>query len=92
VATTAAVHIGRTFKSTSDAMERLRAADVVRQVTLGRRTRAFKAVGLFEAFTSFERMLACSDTDTAISPRQQHRSRFPTSATSPPRHGPTLVW
>ena len=66
--TTAAVHIGRTFKSTSDAVERLRAADVVRQVTLGRRNRAFEAVGLFEAFTGFERMLASPDADTAISP------------------------
>ena len=66
--TTAATHIDRTFKSTSDAVERLRDADVVRQVTLGRRNRAFEAVGLFEAFTGFERMLASPDADTAISP------------------------
>ena len=56
--TTAAAHIGRTFQATSDAVERLREANVVRQVTLGRRNRAFEAVGLFEAFTGFERMLA----------------------------------
>jgi hypothetical protein len=92
LATTAAVHIGRTSKSTSDAVERLSDADVIRQVTLGRRNGAFEAVGLFEAFTGFDSMPASSDTDTAISPWQQHRSRFPTSAISPPRHGPTLVW
>lgn len=66
--TTAAAQIGRTFKATSDAVDRLQAAGVVRQVTLGRRNRAFEAVGLFEAFTGFERVLASPDANTAISP------------------------
>jgi hypothetical protein len=66
--TTAAAQIGRTFKATSDAVDRLQAAAVVRQVTLGRRNRAFEAVGLFEAFTGFERVLASPDANTAISP------------------------
>jgi Fic family protein len=66
--TTAAAHVGRTFQATSDAVERLRQADVVRQVTLGRRNRAFEAVGLFEAFTGFERALASPESDTLVSP------------------------
>lgn len=65
--TTAAAHIGRTFQATSDAVERLRQAGVVRQVTLGRRNRAFEAVGLFEAFTGFERSLASPGADTRVS-------------------------
>lgn len=65
---TAAANIGRTFQATSDAVERLRQADVVRQVTLGRRNRAFEAVGLFEAFTGFERSLASAEADTRVSP------------------------
>ncbi len=66
--TTAAAQIGRTFQATSDAVERLRQADVVRQVSLGRRNRAFEAVGLFEAFTGFERALASPESDTLVSP------------------------
>ncbi|HEY5454653.1 MAG TPA: Fic family protein [Acidothermaceae bacterium] len=66
--TTAADHIGRTFQATSEAVERLREAGVVRQVSLGRRNRAFEAVGLFEAFTGFERALGSLDADTRSSP------------------------
>ena len=66
--TTAAAHIGRSFPVTAEAVERLRAANVVKQVTLGRRNRAFEAVGLFEAFTGFERVLASPDADTHLSP------------------------
>jgi Fic family protein len=66
--TTAAATIGRTFQATSDAVKRLRDAGVVRQVSLGRRNRAFEAVGLFEAFTGFERTLASLDADTNVSP------------------------
>ena len=66
--TTAAAHIGRSFQATSDAVARLVEADVVRQVTLGRRNRAFEAVGLFEAFTGFERALASPEADTLVAP------------------------
>ncbi len=62
----AAAHIGRSFPVTADAVERLRAANVVKQVTMG--NRAFEAVGLFEALTGFERVLASSDTDSHLSP------------------------
>lgn len=65
--TTAAAHIGRSFKAAGEAVERLEEAGVVRQVTLGRRNRAFEAVGLFEAFTGFERSLASPDADTQVS-------------------------
>ena len=58
----------RTFQVTSDAVARLVEAGVVRQVTLGRRNRAFEAVGLFEAFTGFERALASPEVDTSIAP------------------------
>jgi hypothetical protein len=75
--TTAAAHIGRTFQATSDAVERLRGADVVRQVTLGRRNRAFEAVGLFEAFTGFDRSLASPDADTQASPPARPVPRRP---------------
>jgi len=76
--TTAAAYIGRTFQATSDAVERLRQADVVRQVTLGRRNRAFEAVGLFEAFTGFERLLASPEADTAASPPARPVPQRPT--------------
>ena len=66
--TTAAARIGRTFKATSDGVDRVQVVGVVRQVTLGRRNRAFEAVGLLEAFTGFERALANPDATTAISP------------------------
>jgi Fic family protein len=76
---TAAAHIGRTFQATSDAVERLREAGVVRQVTLGRRNRAFEAVGLFEAFTGFERSLASPDADTRESPPARPVPQRPTT-------------
>lgn len=75
--TTAAAHIGRTFQATSDAVDRLVEAEVVRQVTLGRRNRTFEAVGLFEAFTGFERSLASPDADTRVSPPARPVPRRP---------------
>jgi Fic family protein len=77
---TAAAHIGRSYQATSDAVDRLERAGVVRQVTIGRRNRAFEAVGLFEAFTGFERVLASPDGDTRISlPARQVPPRQPKS-------------
>ena len=64
----AAEQIGRTFQATSIAVQRLLEAGVVRQVSLGRRKRAFEAVGLFEAFTGYERVLASPAADTRIAP------------------------
>ncbi len=78
---TAAAHLGRAYSKTAAAIERLEAAGVVRQVTLGRRNRAFEAVGLFEAFTGFERVLASPDADTQASPPARPVPARPTAAT-----------
>lgn len=66
---TAARHIGRSEVATNEAVTRLLAADVIRQVTLGRRNRAFEVVGLFEAFTGFEHVLASPEADTRLAAR-----------------------
>src|SRR5215210_3517763 len=50
----------------------LRQAGVVRQVTLGRRNRAFEAVGPVESFTGFERTLASPEANTRVSPPTRH--------------------
>ncbi len=78
--TTAARHLGRTFQATSDAVMRLMTAGVVRQVNLGRRNRAFEAVGLFEAFTGFERSLGSSAADTQLAPPSRPVPARPTHA------------
>ncbi len=65
--TTAAERLGRSYQATGDAVARLVDAGVVRQVTIGRRNRAFEATALLDAFTGFERALASPDADTGIS-------------------------
>lgn len=65
---TAANVIGRSEVAVGHAVNRLLEAGVIRQVRVGRRNRAFEAVGLFEAFTGFERQLASPDSDTARTP------------------------
>jgi Fic family protein len=73
---TAAAHIGRSDVATNEAVARLLGAEVIRQVTLGRRNRAFEAVGLFEAFTGFERVLASPQADTLVAaPSRQVSAR-----------------
>lgn len=67
-AKTAAAHLGRSHVAINQAITRLETAGVIRKVTLGRRNRAFEAVGLFEAFTGFERVLASPDSNTYPSP------------------------
>lgn len=63
--------IGRSFQATNTAMTRLEAAGVVRQVSLGRRNRAFEAPTIIDAFTAFEHRLASplGDTRTALPER-----------------------
>lgn len=65
--TTAADLIGRSFEATSQAIDRLVAAKVLTQVTIGRRNRAFEAPELIEAFTALERQLASPEGDTQAS-------------------------
>ena len=60
--------IGRSFQATNEAMARLAAAGVVRQVNIGRRNRAFEAPAIIDAFTALERQLASATADTRSAP------------------------
>lgn len=60
--------IGRSFQATNEAMTRLEAAGVVRQVNVGRRNRAFEASAIIDAFTALERQLASPTGDTRWAP------------------------
>ena len=66
-ATTASDLVGRSFQATSQAIDRLVEAGILKQVTVGRRNRAFEAPELIEAFTALERQLASPEGDTLIS-------------------------
>ena len=63
----AASLIGRTEQAVNSALPRLQEAGVLRQVTLGRRNRAFEATELIDVFTDLERQLASPDGDTLAS-------------------------
>jgi hypothetical protein len=63
----AAALIGRTFKPAAEAIQRLLDADILRQVTVGRRNRAFEAPEVIAAFTALERQLASPQGDTRTS-------------------------
>ena len=60
--------IGRSFQATNQAMTRLEAAGVVRQVNVGRRNRAFETPAIIDAFTALERQLASPTGDTRTAP------------------------
>lgn len=60
--------IGRSFQATNEAVTRLEAARVVRQVNVGRRNRAFEAPAIIDAFTALERQLASPTGDTRSAP------------------------
>jgi Fic family protein len=60
--------IGRSFQATNEAMTRLEAAGVVRQINIGRRNRAFEAPAIIDAFTALERQLASPAGDTRSTP------------------------
>lgn len=64
----AAAMIGRSFEATNNAVERLAAADVLQQVKVGRRYRAFESPDILQAFTDLERRLASPGGDTRSSP------------------------
>jgi Fic family protein len=63
----AAALIGRSFVHTNEAIQRLTDAGILRQVTVGRRNRAFEAPEIIEAFTALERQLASPEGDTRTS-------------------------
>lgn len=58
--------LGRSFPVVNDAVTRLVAADILRQVKVGRRNRAFEAPEVLAAFTALERQLASSEGDTRV--------------------------
>jgi Fic family protein len=64
----AEVLLGRTFKPTHEAIERLVEAGVLRQFTIDRRSRVYEAPEIIEAFTALERQLASPQGDTVASP------------------------
>jgi hypothetical protein len=57
-ADSAASLLGRTFKPANEAVQRLAQAGVLRQITIGRRNRAYEAPEIIEAFADLERQLA----------------------------------
>ena len=63
----AAALIGRSFIQTNEAIQRLVDAGILRQVTVGRRNRAFEAPEIIQAFTRLERQLASPEGDTQTS-------------------------
>ena len=74
-ATTASDLIGRSFRATSQAIDRLVETGILKQVTVGRRNRAFEAPELIEAFTTLERQLASPEGDTLVSGPIRHVPR-----------------
>lgn len=63
----AATLIDRSFVQTNEAVTRLADAGILRQVTVGRRNRAFEARDVINAFTDLERQLASPAGDTRSS-------------------------
>ena len=64
--------IGRTFQATNGAMSRLVEADILSQVTVGRRNRAFEAPELIRQFTDLERRLASPTGNTRSAGPSRH--------------------
>jgi Fic family protein len=77
-ADSAAALIGRTFKPSNEAIQRLVEAGILQQITIGRRNRAYEAPEIIEAFTDLERQLASPDGNTRTSP--------PSRSAPHPRH------
>ncbi|MFC9665331.1 hypothetical protein ACFVJ5_34320 [Nocardia sp. NPDC127606] len=63
-AATAAALVERSFPAANTAIERLVDAGILRQLTVGRRNRAFEAPEVFEAFGALERCSANPDGET----------------------------
>ena len=63
----AASLVARSFKAVNDAIARLVDADILRQISIGHRNRAFEAPEIIEAFTDLERQLASPEGNTRTS-------------------------
>ena len=59
--------ISRSFVQTNEAIARLVNAGILRQISVGRRNRAFEAPEIIEAFTALERRLASPEGYTLTS-------------------------
>ena len=59
--------IARSYVQTNKAITRLVNAGILRQITVGRRNRAFEVPEIIEAFTALERWLASPEGDTRTS-------------------------
>lgn len=75
--TSASALIGRSFPQTNEAMSRLVDAGILRQVTAGKRNRAFEAPEIIDAFTDLERQLASPGGDTRSSGPSRRVPRRP---------------
>ncbi|WP_239380760.1 MULTISPECIES: Fic family protein [unclassified Frankia] len=64
----AAALSGRSLQATNEAINRLVNVGVLRQITVGRRNRAFEASEAIEAFAYLERRLASPAGETIVSP------------------------
>jgi len=64
----AAALIGRTYQATNGAIDRLVEAEILRQVNVGQRNRAFEAPDLIRTFTDLERQLATPKGGTRSAP------------------------
>ncbi|HEV2999322.1 MAG TPA: Fic family protein [Solirubrobacteraceae bacterium] len=71
----AAALIDRSEQAVNEAIPRLVDAGVLKQVTAGRRNRAFEAGDLVDAFNELERQLASPDGDTRFSPPERRVPR-----------------
>lgn len=67
--------ISRSLRATNEAVARLSEAEVLTQVTVGRRNRAFEARELIDAFTDLERQLASPRGDTRVAPPSRRAPR-----------------
>jgi Fic family protein len=63
----AAAHLGRTFQPVNEAIARMTDADILKQVNVRRRNRAFEAPDAIAAFTALERQLASPAGNTRTS-------------------------
>ena len=59
--------ISRSFVQTNEAIARLVNAGILRQISVGRRNRAFEAPEIIEAFAALERRLASPEGETRTS-------------------------
>jgi Fic family protein len=73
--TSAANLTGTSFVHTNEAVARLVDAGILKQITIGRRNRAFEAPDIIAAFTDLERQLGSPEGDTRTSKPQRHVPR-----------------